>query len=308
MHIPVLLQEVLQFLDPQPGEKYLDATVGGGGHTAAILEKGGVVLGLDRDGQAIARLQELYQTPIRSHRLLLAQANFADLAAVVQAREFDQLAGILFDLGLSSDQLDDASRGFAFQKDGPLDMRFDQSQKLTAHEIVNFYPEEALVRTFQTLGEEWKFAKKVARGIVEVRKQRTLESTTELFELIKKTLPASLRFRAGDTARRIFMALRIAVNEELQSLERILPQALALLKPGGRLVGISFHSLEDRIVKNFLAKEARDCLCPPEFPVCRCGHLASLRILTKKPVTAAAEEIKINPRAHSAKLRAAEKI
>jgi 16S rRNA (cytosine1402-N4)-methyltransferase len=308
MHTPVLLQEVLQYLDPKPKEKYIDATVGAGGHTRAILGRGGRVLGLDRDSEAIKNLSQVFSQELKSGQLTLVQANFAEIGNAAETEGFTGAAGILFDLGLSGDQLDEAKRGFAFQKDGPLDMRFDQNQKLNAHQILNYYPEAELLEIFYKFGEERQFGRKVARAIMEARKLKTLDTTGELFELIKQALPAKFRHRGGDTARRIFMSLRIAVNDELGNIERALPQALDILKIHGRLVGISFHSLEDRIIKTFINLEARGCICPPEFPICICGHKARLKILTKKPVLAGEEETKINSRSRSAKLRAAERI
>lgn len=307
-HIPVLLKEIVQYFNPRPGNKYIDATIGGGGHTKAILESGGIVLGFDRDPEVVAHLKKNFRIPVSENQLKLVIGDFAELKEVAVQNGFNEVFGILFDLGLSSDQLDDPERGFAFQKEGPLDMRFDRTQKLKAADIINFYPEKELIRIFQKLGEEYKFGKKIAKAILVTRKSRIFETTAELFELIKKTLPGRLRFQAGDTARRIFMSLRIAVNNELESLEKTLPQALELLLTHGKLAVISFHSLEDRIVKNFLSLNARDCICPPSFPVCRCGHKAKIRILTKKPVTATPEEIRINTRSHSAKLRVAEKL
>lgn len=300
-HIPVLLNEVLNFFDPAQGKRFIDATLGRGGHTAELLAKGAEVLGIDADPAVVAASE------IRAPRFKIANGNFGDIKKIAEDHNFTGIDGVLFDLGLGSHQLDDPERGFSFQKDGPLDMRFSKTE-LTAHRIVNFYPEKDLIRIFQKYGEEMRFARRIARAIMIERKSGSIDRTARLFELIKKTLPAKFRFRAGDSARRIFQGLRIEVNDELGNLERGLQQALLLLKQGGRLVVISFHSLEDRIVKTFFVKEAKDCVCPPSFPVCRCDARASLKILTKKPVLPAEEEIKINTRSHSAKLRAAEKI
>jgi len=299
MHIPVLLKEVIHFLDPKPGKKFIDATYGFGGHGKAITEDGGIVLGIDRDPE----LAKKYQ---------IAQGNFSDLKEIAAANGFTEVDGILFDLGLGSHQLDDPDRGFSFQKSGPLDMRYNATEtlpSLTAAQIIGAYSEKDLIKLFQKYGEEYRFGKRVARAVLEARKNRSIERTDELFELIKKALPSKFRFRAGDTARRIFQALRIEVNQELTSLEKALPQALDVLKEHGRLVVVSFHSLEDRIVKIFFTQNSKACICPPEFPECRCGsNRARLKILTKKPVTASEEEIKTNSRARSAKLRAAEKL
>ncbi|MBI4050844.1 MAG: 16S rRNA (cytosine(1402)-N(4))-methyltransferase RsmH [Candidatus Doudnabacteria bacterium] len=314
MHVPVLLQEVLSYLDPKPGEKYIDATIGGGGHAKELINHDGIVLGIDADSLAVNQLNSEFR--IQKSKIKIVQGNFANLEEIAKTHGFTEVAGILFDLGLSSNQLDDPQRGFAFQKEGPLDMRYDTSGEFknqkskikNAADIVNYYSEKELVEIFYKYGEEKRFGKKIARAIAEARQTRPLKTTTELFELIKKALPGKFRHKAGDVARRIFQSLRIAVNGELISLEKALPQALRLLKSAGRLVVISFHSLEDRIVKQFFVRMAKNCICPPDFPICTCGANAQLRILTKKPVTASQEEIKINPRAHSAKLRAAEKI
>lgn len=306
MHVPVLLQEVIAFLNPETDKKFIDATIGAGGHTQAILKRGGIVLGIDRDRDAVRRQQQEFRAQIKCK---IVQGNFAELKTIAAANGFGEVQGVVLDLGMSSEQLDAPARGFAFQKSGPLDMRFDQGgQGRTAADLVNRLSEKELAQMFFRFGEERRFGKKVARAIQEARKIKSLNSTTELFELIKKALPAKFRFRAGDTARRIFQSLRIAVNDELSALEKVLPQALDLLEAGGRLVVISFHSLEDRIVKEFLVQRARDCICPPSFPICLCGHKAELRILTKKPVVTTDEETKTNPRSRSAKLRAAEKI
>lgn len=305
-HVPVLLQEVIEYLKPQLGEKYIDATIGGGGHTRALVEQGGIVLGIDRDREAVKRLGAEFKT--QSEKCKIIHGSFADLRKIAADLGFREVSGIVFDLGMSSNQLDDGKRGFAFQKDGPLDMRFSQDETGTAGELLNFLPEKELVAIFGKYGEEYRFGKKIARAVALLRKTKNLETTTELFEIIKKALPAQFRFRSGDVARKIFQSLRIAVNDELGSLERALPQAGELLKTGGRLAVISFHSLEDRIVKNFFIQSAKDCICPPSFPVCRCNHKPILKILTKKPITASSEETKTNPRAHSAKLRVAEKI
>ena len=316
MHIPVLLQEVLQILDPKPGKRYIDATVGGGGHTIPLLEAGAEVLGIDRDPSVIASIakqslgQEIasFATAPCNDKLVLVQGNFADLKQIAEQYEFTDVDGVLFDLGLGSHQLDEPGRGFSFQKEGPLDMRFDQKGNLIAAEVVNRYPEKELVRIFQEYGEERRMGRRIARAIVEIRKTQPIETTTELFEVIKKALPAKLRFRAGDTARRIFQSLRIGVNDELTNLEKALPQALDLVRRGGRLAVISFHSIEDRIVKEFFRDQAKGCICPPEFPICRCNRVPTLKIFNKKPTRASETEINNNPRSKSAKLRAAAKV
>lgn len=309
MHVPVLLKEVIEYLTPEPGKKFVDATVGEGGHAREIIKRGGMVLGIDQDPEVLKH-DPLTISPSRGGEKagVAVQGNFADLKQIALENDFAPADGILFDLGMGSHQLDDPSRGFAFQKEGPLDMRFDQTKGKTAGEFLNYYPEKELIAIFENYGEEKRFAKKIARAILLVRKARNLTTTTDLFELIKSALPGKFRYKTGDVARRIFQALRIAVNQELKSLELALPQALDILKLHGRIVVISFHSLEDRIVKRFFQKEAKNCVCPPEFPICVCKARAKLRILTKKPITASAEEITINPRSKSAKLRVAKKI
>jgi len=331
-HVPVLLQEVIDYLNVEPDKKYIDATVGMGGHARAIMDAGGVVLGIDRDPSIIESLRasakqsqrDRFGLRPRDDRLILVAGSFADMKELARANGFEKVSGILFDLGMGSHQLDDSNRGFAFQTEGPLDMRYDQEegQKVrTAGVVINHWSERDLVKTFKEFGEERKFAKRIAKAVLATRKEKEIETTTELFELIKRALPAKIRFRSRDVARRIFQSLRIAVNQELEFIEKALPQTVDLLEPGGpastrggepkrggRLVVISFHSLEDRIVKNFFAKEAKDCVCPPEVPVCRCDKEATLRILTPKPITASEKEAMNNPRSKSAKLRAAERL
>ena len=309
-HTPVLLHEAIGFLEPKPGRKFIDATIGRGGHTAALLKSGAKVLGIDADATVVANVKA------QMSNVKVVQGNFGEIEKIAEENGFTDVDGILMDLGLGSHQLDDAERGFSFQKDGPLDMRFNPSGKIqvskskfqTAGDMVNHYSDKDLLRIFYKYGEEKRFGRRVVRAILDKRKLGSIGTTAELFEIIKQALPGQFRFKAGDTARKIFQALRIEVNDELANLERGLPQAVSLLKNKGRLVVISFHSLEDRIVKSFFVKEAKDCVCPPSFPVCTCASRAHLRILTKKPITASEEEVKNNSRARSAKLRAAEKI
>lgn len=318
MHIPVLLNEVIHYLDIKSGGKYIDATYGMGGHSAKIIELDCQVLGIDRD----PTLTSVMPDPDRASwhkeldpqafsgddKLTLVHGNFANLKTIAEENGFEKVEGILFDLGIGSHQLDEQGRGFAFSKSGPLDMRFNPEDRLTAYRIVNFYPGPDLLKIFREYGEERRFGRRIVQAILEVRKTRAIETTDELFEIIKMALPAKERGRTGDTARRIFQSLRIRVNDELTNIEKALPQALELLTRGGRLVVVSFHSLEDRIVKQFMVRESKDCICPPEFPECRCQARAGLQILTRKPVVASEEETKTNSRAKSAKLRAAEKI
>lgn len=298
IHHPVLLNSVLEALSPRAGESCFDGTAGYGGHAAAVLERTGesgrVVL-VDRDPQAVQVLEERF--PDRAE---IIGATFGEAAAQL-ADEGAQFNLILLDLGVSSPQFDNAARGFSFRADAPLDMRMDSSSRTTAADIVNRYRASDLERIIRDYGEEPK-ARAVAAGIVAAR---PLATTHELARVVRRF---AVQPRDIDAATRTFQALRIAVNDELGQLERSLPRFDRLLAPGGRLAIISFHSLEDRLVKQFFDSQSRDCICPPKQPVCTCNHVASLRVITKKPITATDPEIAINPRARSAKLRAAEKI
>ncbi len=317
-HIPVMMEEVLRYLQPRPGGYYIDGTVGGGGHTAALLERSapnGRVLGIDTDAKALARVKARLADEVERGRLVLAHGNFAELSQIATDTGFTKVQGILLDLGFSSDQMDDPLRGFAFGADGPLDMRLNQSLELSAQELVNTLSERELADTLWRYGEETR-SRQIARRIVREREHAPITRTAQLASIASSGVP----FRAGaiHPATRTFQALRIAVNGELEKLEAVLPQAMNLLtresggeevaEVAGRLVIIAFHSLEDRIVKEFLRYEARDCICPPRTPVCICDHRARLRILTSRPVVPTEKEIEMNPRARSAKLRAAEAI
>jgi 16S rRNA (cytosine1402-N4)-methyltransferase len=295
---------VVAALAPRPGGRYLDGTFGGGGHSAALLAASapdGVVLALDADPAAIARGAALQRQ--HGDRLRLRQANFADLSAVAEEEGLVPLVGILLDLGVSSFQLDEPERGFSFQAEGPLDMRMDPTRGRPASALVNELGEAALADLIYQYGEE-RAARRIARAIVQARARAPLRTTTDLARVVAGVLgrpPGGLH-----PATRTFQALRIAVNDELGALERALAGALDVLAPGGRLAVISFHSLEDRLVKQLFRREATDCLCPPGLPVCVCGHRARLRILTRHPVTPGPAEIAANPRSRSAKLRVAE--
>jgi len=302
-HEPVLLAEVLDLLAPRSGGRYIDATVGWGGHAEAILgasSPDGRLMGIDRD--ALALRETARRLAAAQDRLELVLGDFGNMGQLARGRGWSEVDGILMDLGVSSPQLDDPTRGFSFQQDGPLDMRMSRSADLTAAEIVNQWPEEEISRILWEYGEE-RYARRIARAICQ---DRPFAGTTELAEMVARVVGG--RRERIHPATRTFQALRIAVNDELGALERALPQALDLLAIGGRLVVISFHSLEDRIVKQFVRREASDCICPPRLPVCVCGHSAKLRPLTKKPVTASQEELARNPRSRSAKLRAAVRI
>ncbi|RMF50225.1 MAG: 16S rRNA (cytosine(1402)-N(4))-methyltransferase RsmH [Anaerolineae bacterium] len=302
-HIPVLYQQVLEALHPQAGGRYVDGTLGAGGHAQGILQASrpdGLLLGLDVDPQALAIAKERLH-PF-GERVILRQASYTSLQEVLQSLGWHGVDGILLDLGVSSMQLDTAERGFSFRQDAPLDMRFSPSSPQTAADLVNTLPEADLADILYRYGEERR-ARQVARAIVAAR---PLYTTRQLAEVVAR---ATRSGKPGiHPATRTFQALRMAVNQELQNIERVLPQAVEALNTGGRLAIISFHSLEDRIVKHYLRRESRDCVCPPEQPICTCQHKAALRILTRKPVTATDEECAQNPRARSAKLRVAEKL
>jgi 16S rRNA (cytosine1402-N4)-methyltransferase len=305
-HVPVMLEEVLRFLQPRPGSHYIDGTLGGGGHTAAILERSspsGRVLGIDTDVQALARVRERLAEYIENGRLVLLHGNFAELARLAASAGFLSVQGILLDLGFSSDQMENAQRGFSFSIDGPLDMRLDSSLEVSAADLVNTATERELADIFWRYGEESR-SRQIARRIVQGRTKGAITRTAQLAALVAAGVP----YKPGaiHPATKVFQALRIAVNSELERLETALPQLTDVLQREGRMVIISFHSLEDRIVKAFMRREATDCLCPPRVPVCVCGHRARLRLLTLKPLIPTAEEIARNPRARSAKLRAAE--
>jgi 16S rRNA (cytosine1402-N4)-methyltransferase len=311
-----MLEEVLKFLQPRSGGHYVDGTLGGGGHAEAILERStpdGKVLGIDSDGQALARVQMRLARAVQDERLVLVHGNFAELVRIVDEAGFvSSVDGVLLDLGFSSHQMDDPERGFSFSADGPLDMRLDQSQKLTAADLINNASEQELADIFWRYGDETR-SRQIAWRIVRERAHGPITRTTQLARLAA----AGVRYKPGTIhpATRVFQALRIAVNAELERLEAALPQIVEVIrrgrndKPGegaGRMVIISFHSLEDRLVKAFLRREAMDCICPPGVPVCVCHHKASLRVLTPKPVIPTKQEVQDNPRARSAKLRAAE--
>ena len=300
-HIPVLRQPTLDYL--LPAQRIIDGTVGAGGHAEALLEAGaGEILGLDRDPEALALAeQNLLAWGDRVH---LMHRSYIEIPAAARALDWDQVDGILLDLGLSSMQLDQPERGFAFRHEGPLDMRFDPaSDQPTAAELVNYLDAEELADLFYLYGEEQQ-SRKIARMIVQ---SRPFETTLQLASAIERLAPRA-RSDKIHPATRVFQALRIAVNDELATLEKALPLAIDLLRPGGRLAVISFHSLEDRIVKQSFKQASMNCICPPEVPVCICGHRASVRLVTRKPLVADAAEIERNPRSRSAKLRVVEKL
>jgi 16S rRNA (cytosine1402-N4)-methyltransferase len=308
-HLPVMPDQVLQTLAPAPGSLQIDATAGGGGHTERILEAAspdGRVLGLDADPAAIARVAE--RLARFGDRLVLRQANFRELAEVAPEAGFGAVDGALFDLGLSSFQLADRERGFGFRAGGPLDMRFDAGRGVPAAELLATLSADELAALFRKYGEE-PAAWRIAKAIVEARRTAPVETAEELAALVERVAPGNPRQkRRIHPATRVFQALRIAVNEELDALEQGLAAAVDLLRPGGRLVVLSYHSLEDRIVKRFLQAERRGCTCPPEAPVCVCGKQPRLRLVTRPSMVPTPDEIAVNPRARSARLRAAERL
>jgi 16S rRNA (cytosine1402-N4)-methyltransferase len=303
-HVPVLADEVRELLDVQPGATVVDATFGAGGHSrvlASELAGRGRLIAIDRDPEARTYFD-------RFRRELPQQSRFlrGDFAIVLNqlAENGVEADAVILDLGVSSMQIDRPERGFSYAVDAPLDMRMDPSAPQSAREIVNELDERELADVLRRYGEE-RFARQIARAIVRRRETQPFERTADLVETIKAALPAPRRFGDGHPAKRVFQALRIAVNQELDSLERALPAALTMLRPGGRVAVISFHSLEDRIVKRFFAAEARGCVCPPDLPVCVCGHEPRLRLVTKKAVRPAPQEVAGNPRSASARLRVA---
>ncbi len=308
-HQPVMPDEVLGTLAPQPGSLQIDATVGGGGHTERILEAAspdGRVLGLDADGAAIERVGR--RLARFGDRLVLRRANFRELAEVAPAAGFGAVDGLLFDLGLSSFQLADTDRGFGFRAGGPLDMRFDTSRGVPAGELLATLSADELAALFRKYGEE-PAAWRIAKAIVAARAAAPVQTAEDLAALVERVVPGNPRLpRRTHPATRVFQALRIAVNGELDALEAGLAAAVDLLRPGGRLVVLSYHSLEDRIVKRFLNTERRGCVCPPESPVCVCGRSPRLRLVTRPSMTPTESEIDANPRARSARLRAAERL
>lgn len=302
-HEPVMLEEAIGALDVQLGGRYVDCTVGGGGHALAILEEsspGGQLIGIDADPRAIAVARETLGRFEKD--VVLVNENFRYLENICTRLGFQPLNGILFDLGLSSLQLEEAGRGFSFQQDAPLDMRFSDKETLTAAEIVNTYSENELSAVLYEYGEERR-SRRIANWIVQ---RRPLESTLELARIVEQAMGGS-RGRIHP-ATRTFQALRIAVNRELESLQLALEQALNLVGFGGRIVVISFHSLEDRLVKDLFRREAQDCLCPPEAPQCVCGHVARLRLVSRKVIKPSPLEVQSNPRSRSARMRVAERI
>jgi 16S rRNA (cytosine1402-N4)-methyltransferase len=307
IHVPVLAGELIDLLAPHPGQTAIDGTVGGGGHARLIAERigpGGTLIGIDRDPVAEERFAELAAEVPCTTRFI--RATFAD--GLAQLLEEDVRADLVtLDLGMSSLQVDARERGFSYSYDAPLDMRMDPAQDLTATEIVNEWDERRLARLLREYGEE-RYAGRIARAIVRRRGETSIETTQELVDVIKSAIPAPAQFAGGHPAKRSFQAIRIAVNDELEQLDRALPLAWAALRVGGRIGVISFHSLEDRRVKRFLADRARGCVCPPDLPVCVCGREPEAEPLTRRAVMPTPGEVAANPRSRSARLRASRKL
>ena len=306
-HVSVLLEECIQGLAIKPDGIYVDGTLGGAGHSSRIAAKltTGRLIGIDRDNVALEAAAERLR-PFED-RVTLVHANFCDMDQALQELGIDKVDGILLDLGVSSPQLDDGQRGFSYMTDAPLDMRMNGEDTRDARQIVNTWSYEELKRILYDYGEE-RFAPRIAAAICRRREQAPIETTLELVDVIKSAMPASALREKQHPAKRSFQAIRIAVNDELGAVETVMKKAVPLLNPGGRLAVITFHSLEDRIVKNAMAEAAKGCTCPPSFPVCVCGKKPQVRIVTRKPIVSGEEELERNPRARSAKLRICEKL
>ena len=307
VHRSVLLWECIDALNIKPDGIYLDGTLGGAGHSSRIAERlqTGRLIGVDRDTVALEAAKERLAPYM--DRVTLVHSNFAEIHTILDDLGIDRIDGMLFDLGVSSPQLDDGSRGFSYMADAPLDMRMNRQDSLSAYEVVNHWPREELRRILFDYGEE-RYAPLIAAAIERRRAEKPIETTLELVDVIRSAMPAKALREKQHPAKRSFQAIRIAVNDELGSVERMMQAAIERLNPGGRLAVITFHSLEDRIVKSAMQHAARGCTCPPEFPVCVCGNKPKVKILTKKPIVSAEEELNENPRARSAKLRVAEKL
>jgi len=305
LHKPVLLEPTISHLVTDTKGIYVDLTLGGGGHLRALLEKldpEAQVIAFDKDEETMLKTQQEFDTST----VKFINTDFKFLIEVLNREKIDKVSGIMADLGVSSFQLDEAERGFSFHEEALLDMRMNRNQPISAWHVVNEYSEAEIIHLLFIYGEE-KYARQIARKIVNQRVNKPIDTTLQLVEIIKAAVPASYR-REKHPARKTFQAIRIAVNDELQAIELMLPQAVEVLKPNGRLCIITFHSLEDRIVKKFIQENSRDCVCPPGYPICICGHTAKLKPVTRKPIVPSSEECEGNPRARSAKLRVASRV
>ena len=309
-HKPVLLNECIENLNIKDDGIYVDGTLGGAGHSANILKKlkkGAILVGIDQDEIALEVARERLKSVGSEARVIICNTNFENIKKVLLENGIEQVDGILLDIGVSSYQLDEGDRGFSYQKDAPLDMRMDRKNELTAEYIVNEYTKEELRRVISRYGEE-KWASRIADFVVSARKEKRISTTFDLVNIIKKAIPKAFRLDGPHPAKRTFQALRIEVNDELGVLERVIDDAVSVLRPKGRLEIITFHSLEDRIVKTKFMAMKNPCECPKEFPVCICGKRPIVNIITKKPIVPTREEVDYNPRARSAKLRIVEKL
>ena len=307
-HYSVMLGECIDSLQIKPDGVYIDGTLGMGGHSLEIAKRltaGGRLISIDRDMRAIERAGE--RLADYSDRVTLVHGNFRELASIMDAQGVDKADGMLFDLGVSSPQLDETERGFSYMADAPLDMRMDESEPVTARDIVNSWPEERIKRILYDFGEE-RYAPRIAAAIDRERSKQPIETTLQLVDIIKGAMPAQALREKQHPAKRSFQAIRIAVNDELESVSDMLSAAMERLTPGGRLAVISFHSLEDRLVKNAIASHEKGCTCPRDFPVCTCGFVQTMRSVTRKPILPSERELEENPRSRSAKLRVAERI
>ena len=306
-HVSVLLQECIDGLSIKPDGFYVDGTLGGAGHSGQIAKRltTGRLIGIDRDPVALAVAKERL-APYEKN-VTLVHSNFCEIAQVLKDLNISGVDGILLDLGVSSPQLDDGARGFSYMADAPLDMRMNSEDSLNAEIVVNTWSEEELRRILYTYGEE-RYAPRIAEAICRRREEKPIKTTLELVDIIRSAMPAAALREKQHPAKRSFQAIRIAVNDELGSVEKVMADAIPLLNPGGRLVVITFHSLEDRIVKTAMAAASKGCTCPPSFPVCVCGKKPQVKLVSRKPIVASAEELEENPRSRSAKLRVCEKL
>ena len=306
-HVSVLLEECMEGLNIRPDGVYVDGTLGGAGHSGQIAARltTGRLIGIDRDPVALQVARQRL-APYQDN-VTLVHSNFCEIAQVLQECGVPGVDGILLDLGVSSPQLDDAQRGFSYMADAPLDMRMNSQDSLTARDVVNTWSQEELSRILYTYGEE-RYSARIASAICRRREERPIETTLELVEVIRSAMPAAALREKQHPAKRSFQAIRIAVNDELGSVEKVMADAIPLLNPGGRLAVITFHSLEDRIVKTAMAEAAKGCTCPPSFPVCVCGKKPAVRVISRKPIVAGEAELEVNPRSRSAKLRVCEKL
>jgi len=306
-HVSVLLDECIDGLNIKPDGIYVDGTLGGAGHSSQIARRltTGRHIGIDRDPVALKAAGE--RLAPYADRVKLVHSNFCEIKQVLADLEIEGVDGILLDLGVSSPQLDDGSRGFSYMADAPLDMRMNSEDTLTAYDVVNTWSQEELKRILYDYGEE-RYAPRIAAAICKRREEKNIETTLELVDVIRSAMPAAALREKQHPAKRSFQAIRIAVNDELGAVEKVMEDAIPCLNPGGRLAVITFHSLEDRIVKNAMAAASKGCTCPPNFPVCVCGKKPKVKLITRKPIVSSDEELERNPRARSAKLRICEKI